>query len=825
MIISLNWIKKYVDVNSDIEELQDLIGSRLVEVESVKNLSEIYKDVIIVKVVKASPLAGSDHLNVVLIDDGGKIHNVDRDGDNLVQVVCGAPNVREGMFAAWLPPESAVPETYGTKDEFKLSKKPLRGVMSNGMLASAKELDLYDDHTGIIEIDKDVKAGDSFREAYELDDFLFDIENKSLTHRPDAFGMIGFAREIAGIQGAAFRSPDFMKVEYKHYEALDTSKLPKVFIDNDDLSAQYSAVVLSGADSSRKSPIEIQTYLARIGMRPINAPVDVTNYLMMATGQPLHTFDYDKLVALNGGKPEIHVRSGKKGEKLILLDDREIEVTPEDIIISAGEVAIGLAGGMGCKNTAIDENTKNILLESATFNLYNLRATQMRHGIFSEAITRFTKGQPSSLCLPVLHEAVKLLEDWSGAKAISDVAVAKGKDDSNQPVAVSTSKINQVLGTLLEKSEIIKLLNNVEFVIKDNGDVIEATAPYWRSDIHIAEDVIEEVGRLYGFDNIIPTLPLRKVTPTPPAEFDIFRNKMRLILKSAGANEVYQYSFVHGDLLNKNNQDTNNSYRIINALSPELQYYRQSLVPGLLSLVHPNIKQGYEEFGIYEINKIHSKDLGLNSERVPVESDSVGFVISSKKNKQGASYYSAKTILDYLMQQLGVRYEVIPMTDKDKSPEYAPFEPRRSGKIISGKITLGVIGEFTSNVISSNKLSENTAGFEINTRELYGSMSKIGSSYRAISKYPKTSRDVCLQVDVNTNFSQIMKILSSGVNEELETNISAVDVYSPEGSEKKNITVSITFEPLNKTLTSAEVNDMLAKILNKVVTELGAKII
>lgn len=826
MIISLNWIKKYVDIDCDIESLKELIGSRLVEVESLKDLSQIYKDVIVVKIVKAKPLEDSDHLNVVLVDDGGKIQNVERDKESLVQIVCGAPNVREGMFAAWLPPESIVPETYGTKDEFKLSKKPLRGFMSNGMLASAKELNLYDDHSGIFEIDKDVQAGDSFSDVYELNDYLFDIENKSLTHRPDAFGMIGFAREIAGIQGLSFKTPEFLKSNEKHYETSEASMLPKVFIDDQKLSAQYSAVVLSGADSSRRSPIEIQTYLSRIGMRPINAPVDVTNYLMMATGQPLHTFDYEKLVSLSGGKPEIHVRSGKRGEKLVLLDDREIEVTPEDIIISAGETAIGLAGGMGCKNTAVDEGTKNILLESATFNLYNLRATQMRHGIFSEAITRFTKGQPSSLCLPVLHEAVRLLEEWSGAKAVSDVACVKGNDDINKTVSVSVSKINQVLGTLLEKSEIVKILENVEFVVKNNGDLLEVLAPYWRADIHIEEDIIEEVGRLYGFDNIVPTLPVRRVKSTAPSEFDVFRNKIRLALKAAGANEAYQYSFVHGDLLKKSYQEQANSYRIVNALSPELQFYRQSIVPSLLSLIHPNSKQGYDSFAVFELNKVHSKSDGLDEENVPIEKDSLGFVITNKKSSTGASYYAAKTILDFMMNQLGIEYAVQSIDKQDTSPEISPFELKRSGKIVYGDKTIGFIGEFKGGVAAANKLSKNTSGFEIDTRNLFGVVSKIGSNYKPLSKYPKTSRDICFQVDKTVQYEQIIKALNSeNFSSAADITVSAVDFYLPEDSDHKNITINITFEPKNKTLTSSEANELSSSLIENVVKDLGAKVI
>jgi len=207
MIISVNWLKKFTDIDVSIEELASLIGERLVEIEEVVHIGDKYKDVIVAKVVECAPLEGSDHLNVTKIDDGGVAKDVERDENGLVQVVCGAPNVKAGMFVAWLAPNTVVPETYGSAEPFVLGAKSLRGVMSNGMLASARELDLYDDHSGILEIDKDTKPGASFAELYELDDYLLDIENKSLTHRPDTFGVIGFARQVAGIQGKEFNTP------------------------------------------------------------------------------------------------------------------------------------------------------------------------------------------------------------------------------------------------------------------------------------------------------------------------------------------------------------------------------------------------------------------------------------------------------------------------------------------------------------------------------------------------------------------------------------------------------------------------------------------
>lgn len=812
MIISLNWLKKYTKIEKSIDELKLLIDSRLVEVESIKDLKEKYKDVLIAKVISFEPLPNSKHLSLVHIDDGGVFKHVERDDKSLIQVVCGASNVRENMFVAWLPPESIVPISFGQVDEFKLSVKKILGQVSNGMLASAKELGLSEDHSGILEIHKTVKAGDSFTEVYELEDLLFEIENKSLTHRPDTFGIIGFAREVSAIQGIKFNTPNFMMDT--NYEKYSGEEKISIEINPQSLSSQYSAVVLSDADAKLESPDEVKNYLNKIGVRSINAIVDVTNYLMMLTGQPLHTFDYDKIKNLAGENPKITIRNAKNGEKTILIDGKELELTTQDIVIDAGGVVIGLAGAMGSKNTAVDKDTKNILLESATFSLYNLRSTQMRHGIFSEAITRFTKGQPSGLGLPVLYEAIKLLEKWSNARVVSEVFVAKGYDDSNKKINIDIEFINQTLGTLLEKKEIIKILENAEFNIIDKGGTIEVLAPFWRTDIKIAEDIVDEVGRVYGFDNITPSLPKRKITPIATPDLYDFKNKIRNHLKSVGANEMYLYSFVHGNTLSKNNQNADNSYKIINAISPELQYYRQNLVPSLLSTVYSNIKQGFDNFAIYEINKVHFKQHGLNKEKVPVEDEMIGFVFASKLSNSSAYYY-AKRYLNFICTNFNITYKLEGLVNDPKHPASMIFDPNRSAKIKSGSRLIGFIGEFMPEIIASNKLPKSTSGFEIDLEALFQSIDKNVKNYRQLSKYPKTSRDICFQVDAKLPYEELLSCLNK-VKDSLDiyTTVSLVDIYRPNESRTKNITVQIVYEPHNKTLTTDEANSISQKFID-----------
>jgi phenylalanyl-tRNA synthetase beta chain len=823
MIISLNWLKKFTDIDLPVDELATLVGARLVEIEKTIDFGVKFQGAVVAKIIECAPLENTDHLNVTKIDDGGVTKDVERDEKGLVTVVCGAPNVRAGLTVAWLPPGSTVPATFNDAEPFVLSAKNLRGTVSNGMLASAKELDLFDDHTGILELDESTKPGDTFEAAYELDDYLLDIENKSLTHRPDTFGIVGFAREIAGISGKSFQTPNFLKLDTTMPASKPTIETLTVTIDDPTLSDRYQAVVLSGAKQGAEAPLSIRTYLARSGVRPINGIVDITNMLMLASGQPLHAFDYDKLIALNNGHADIHVRAGRgEGDTLRLLDGRIVTLVPEDIVIANGDTAVALAGAMGGSATEIDEHTKNIIVESATFNLYNLRATQMRHGIFSEAITRFTKGQPAELTSPVLIEAARLATEWTGAVVASAVVDAYPGKHETTPISIAVEMINRVLGSNYSAQDVVKTLRNVEFIIEEQEGIVNVTAPYWRQDIHIAEDVIEEVGRLNGFDTITPTLPARDFTAVMPASLDIFKTKIRKLLVRAGANEVLTYSFVHGDVLVKSQLSADNSYRITNAISPDLQYYRQSLTPSLLGLIHPNIKQGYGPFAIFEINKAHPKSLGLSDENVPIESDMLAFVVASKKVPTQAPYYQAKRFVAFLVSSLGLNVSYALIESEDDS-YMQPFEPKRSAVIteVSTGRLIGIVGEYKRSVERGFKLPSSAAGFELNIAALGAAYAEVTSNYTPLSRFPSVERDICFQSDVALSYGTLIDAVRTGLSEsQLNTTIAPVDIYQAEGSATKNTTIRITLNSEQNTLTSEDVT----QVINMMVTGVSAKL-
>lgn len=829
MIISLNWLKQFIDIDMSIDELKELIGARLVEVESVEYIGEKYKDALIVKAVDAKKIEGSDHLSLIKINDGGVLQEIERDENGYIQVVCGAPNIKTGQTVVWLPPESIVPETFNEIEPFRLGIRKIRGQASYGMIASAKELAISDDHQGILVLDDRLVPGTSFSAYLELDDYLLNIENKSLTNRPDCFGVIGFAREVSAITGQRFASPNWLLDYSKKSVIINTETEIEVDIKDSNLCPRYMAVAMAAVDGTIKSPLKIQSFLSRVGIRPISAIVDVTNYLMMLTGQPLHAFDYDKVLKLNNKKAKINVRQGVEGEKLELLSGKAVTVAEGDIVIATDKSAIGLAGAMGGANSEIDENTKRIIIESASFNLYNLRSTQMRHGIFSEAITRFTKGQSPEIAEPVMNMAIKLMTEWAGAVQISDVSDSYPKKFICSKVTTSASEINSILGSDYSEETIVETLKNIEFIAELINNQIFIQAPYWRSDIHISEDVIEDVGRLNGFDNIAPSLPRRDFVAVYPNSFDEFRVMTKKALVRSGANEVLTYSFTHGDVIAKALQDTQNSYRLVNSISPDLQYYRQTLMPSLLGLVNMNIKQGISEFALVEFNKVHQKKFGLNNENVPNEKDFLAAVYASKVPKNGASFYQVKNMLDFVFNQINLELDYEELTEADfEDVSVLPFEVKKSAKITSrhNSAIIGYVGEYKKSVAKAFKLPDYSAGFEINMRLLFDLYNNSTKKYRPISRFPAIERDMCFQVVQDVNYARVKTAIEMAIKAlPYEVELSPVDIYSKDASISKNITVRIKIVSHDHTLTNDDANDVADVVKTAVIAETNASII
>ena len=821
MLISLNKIKQYVgSIPVSDEELVKLIGSRLVEVEGVMDMAEKYRGAYLAKVVTCEDISGT-HLHLCQIDAGPELNQKFSTLDSgLVQIVCGAPNVRAGIIAVWLTPGSIVPDTFGGEN-FMLGSRKLRGYESFGMLAGPDELGLSSNHKYIAEVDESLGCpGQALADVFDLNDKILDIENKSLTHRPDTFGLIGFAREVSGILGQKFSEP----VSFD--QAIDKiSDEITIEIADQKLCPRYSACLINVSDLNLANPVSPEfsdlypmtkdsVLLAKSGINSVSPIVDATNLTMLELGQPLHAFDYDKFVKIGGlDHAKIIVRAARTGESLTLLDGKTIELNTNDIVIASNDIPVALAGAMGGESTKIDASTTRILLESATFSLYNLRKTQMAHGIFSEAITRFTKGQPALNTIPAIKDCLTKLDVKSGAEL--RFADSLKQNLSEIQVAVKVSEINQLLGSNYDEALMVQTLENVGFKVISDSEKLFVTAPLWRTDIHIKEDIIEEVGRLLGFDNLPLSLPSRPfIGAEKNAMFELKTTLRNLLSLELGLHEVLTYSFISKKLLERVGENTEDAYEITNSISPELQLFRTSITPSLLEKVRENQKAGFADFSLYEMNQITRKSLGLNADQTPKMQHHLAVVST-------ADYYYSKQILENLADKLGLNFEIQAFSDGEDS---GYFEPKRAAKILLSGTQIGCLGELKNSVKTALKLKE-VSSLELDLESLLGQKA-TDKRIKEFSRFPAVNRDLTVKISEEKPFAlvenaifEVLKIQPS-----LIFHLTATSIYQAEGADTKNLSFHLNFASTEKTLLSEEISAIMNSI-NQSLEKIGGEII
>ena len=844
MKVSLNIVKSLVNFElPPVDELVARVNVQLGSVEKVIDLGAQYKDARIVHVVQCEPHPNADRLHVCLIDDGGAVANIPRDDKGYVQVVCGAPNVHADMWAVWLPPNSTVPASFADAEPFVLGARKLRGVLSQGMLAAADELAIGTDHDGIVEISgRDMpkgavlRAGDSFAQVFGLDDVVLDIENKMFTHRPDCFGQLGVAREISGIFGQAFTSPDWYRVAQKF---ADGSGLKlDVYNDIPDLVPRFMAVAVKNV-AVQPSPLWLQCQLVAMGGKPINNIVDATNYIMLMTAQPTHAYDYDKLC---GGK--LGARMAREGETIALLNGKTYTLGTDDIVIADGERAVALGGIMGGADTEVSSDTNNVVLECASFDMYAVRKTAMRHGVFTDALSRFNKGQSPLQNAPVLKRLMGMI----GGEQASEVHDKKQFSDEFDEyfagkytpanIDINSSFINQRLGLQLADSDIYTLLNNVE--VHSHGPEDELgymciQVPFWRTDIELKEDVVEEVGRLYDFGKLPRQLPQRSTKPALKNPRRELKRQIREQLSRAGANEALTYSFVHEHILKRAEQHADQAYKLSNALSPDLQYYRLSVLPSLLDKVHANIKAGHDEFCLFEIGKGHDVRLPHSEDGLPSEQTFVDAVYAAKKARASAPYYQVQRMAVRLLSSLGAQFELAPMaTENDDGKELsgvefevaAPFDRQRSAWILCGKERLGIVGEFKQAVRRNFKLPEYAAGFSINFDRLLA-QPRDEQAYRPLSRFPSTSRDVSLRAPRDVSYAELYHVVQAAVDEsagDITVTIEPRAIFQPANDRSiKTTTFRLRMTHYERTLTDADAKPIVDRVATMALAKLGAE--
>lgn len=813
MKVSVNWLKEFVDIDLSNKELVEKIGSQLGEVEETIDLAKKYEGIVIARVIECRKHPNADKLSLCKIDNG----------KGSVQVVCGAPNVREGQLVAWIPPGKIIPATFD-KDPFILEAREIRGEHSKGMLASGHELDINDDHSGIVALDKG-KPGDDFTKTYGLDDFIIDIENKMFTHRPDCFGLLGVAREVAGIQGDRFKSPDwYISSRQSPASSPKSNDLP-LEIKNElpELVPRFMGQVIENVEI-KPSPLEIQIKLKKAGIKPINNIVDITNYAMYLTGQPLHAYDYDKVSAKSSKTAVITIRHPKKGEKLELLGGKVIEPHSKAIMIATDKESIGIGGVIGGADTEVDARTKNIILECANFDLYSIRRTSMIHGLFTDAVTRFSKGQSPLQNAQIFSFAVDMISNQSGGKPTGDVRDLSKKLPQPKALQIDNEFVNSRLGLKLTAEKIVDILRNVEFKAEiTRGSVLILEPPFWRTDIEIKEDVVEEIGRLYGYDNLPLKLPKITASPAVVEEELQIKQWIRSRLSSLGGNEVLTYGFVHKDLLTDAGQDEKLAFKIKNALSPQLQYYRLSLMPSLIEKVHSNKKAGFDNFALFEIGKVHGKS-EVGDDGIPKELGRVAGVLTG-------DYFEAV----YFLKQLYPNSSEIIFEPPDKtilashkmaSAMLAPFSMKRSAVAFADGKPLGIVGEFKPEIYKKFKLPGRCAGFELFLSSVAKSSQARVSDYQPMSKYPSIDQDISLRTDLSLSYREIDFALKESLDKNSPDDVSAeircIDIFAKD-NKTKNTAFRITAESHKRTLTAEVMNSLLDKATLELEKKVNAK--
>lgn len=856
MRVSLRQIQQLIDSElPPVEELIDIINRQLGGVEDTYNIAKKYEGAVIVRVAACQKHPDADRLSIVQVDDRGKTDNVPRDDDGYVQVVCGAPNVHAGMTAVWLPPGSVVPASIDDDEPFRLEARKLRGVLSQGMLAAADELAIGHEHDGILEVKQsdlplgtsrlDDVIGQSFAKVFGLDDYVLEIENKMFTHRPDLFGQLGVAREISAIlqdnstlHDAAidkeFQNPSWYQELSEHTSFHDD--VINVFNDAVEKTPRLMIGLVKGVQVA-PSPLWLQCELIRLGARPVNTVVDVTNYVMLMTSQPVHAYDYAKIRGNTIG-----ARMATENEAITLLDGKQYTLSRNDIVIADAEGPVALAGIMGGYDSQVTTETTDIVIECANFDMYTVRRSSMRHGLFTDAVTRFTKGQ-SPLQVPYvmqfLLEQIQRVAGGQQERDLYDVPSPEGRFNDvpyHQDITVSVKFINDRLGSQLSSTEVETLLRRTNIASRvlsdDQPDVRVFTPPFWRTDIEIAEDIVEEVGRLYGFERLPQNLPQRSIAPAPRNTVFDLQTAVRERLSRQGANEVLGYSFISKKTVVGANQDAADTYTIINSLSPDLQLYRLTLTPSLLEKVYPNIRGGHDEFALYEIGKGHQKSHGLNSEGVPNENSYVALTYAARHKKEGAAYYYAKQLVDELLSSLriAVKYVELAETDHINTALTAPFDPERTAIILSvatGEV-VGVVGEYAQSVKSHFKLPDHSSGFELDQAALERQWvsANMTSHYIPLSRFPSVERDVCFEVEASARYGFLEDVIGEELGRlPVTVTIRPVDIFQPEDAAKKRITLRFTFNSYEKTLTSEEVADWLLTINQRVIDKCGATVI
>jgi phenylalanyl-tRNA synthetase beta chain len=798
MKISLNWIKQYVSTDLPVKEIAKRLTMAGLEVEAMHVIGGDWEGIVTGQITAVNRHPNADRLTLLDIELGNRKENV----------VCGATNVAVGAKIAYAPIGAKLIDPHNNQPTV-LKPAKIRGVVSSGMACSEKELGISEQHEGILILPADTSIGIPLTDL--LGDVIFTIE--VTPNRPDCLSVTGIAREVALLTGSSFKLP-----EDKYEESgAPIEKQVTVEILDVDLCPRYCASLITGIKIG-ESPEWLKKSLASYGMRPINNIVDVTNFVMLEYGQPLHSFDYEKIA----GKGII-VRRANSGEKLTSLDGIERQLTRDMLVIADKESAVALAGIMGGANSEVTENTTSILLESASFKPSSIRYTGRGLGMPSEACIRFERGISPELTIPALKRATQLIVELGKGQAAKGIIDAYPGKIEKKPIKITTADVKRILGIEFSVKQITDALTaeGCECRTDAHKSEIAVIAPYWRSDFNLQVDVIEEIVRVIGYESIPETLLSQPIPKHHPLPIVGLRSRIRNMMVGYGFQELVTYAYISLDSLSKLSPDSRMPdlipMRLMNPMSSDYEYMRTSLRPNLLSAV--TINKAYTEDGLrlFELGKVYLPKEG----NLPDEIDMLCGVICGKRNPgwwQGESdkvdFFDAKGVVESLLTRLNIDAHFEKSSDES-------LHPGMQACIIAGDKKIGLVGEVHPAVMGHFELNETVYLFELNVPDL---LPYIGQrQYQPIPKFPAIVRDMALVLEANVSNQQIMDIFKGF---SLITQVMLFDVYVggqiPAG--KKQLAYRLTYQSPTRTFTDEEVNRIQQQVLKKLSSELGASL-
>ena len=803
MRVPLSWLKEYVDILVPVDELARRLTMGGVEVGDVE-VTGGWTNCFVGRVTAVEPHPNADRLTLCTVDIGAEE----------MRVVCGAPNVAQGQRIAFAKVGANLFNTHSGKSE-PLKAARIRGVVSEGMICSERELEIGEDHDGILVLPEDAPVGTPLSDY--MGDQVLDLE---LTpNRADCLSVLGVAHEVAALTGAAVHEADISYPE----EGGPIEDMVAVEVPGSDLCPRYTGSLITGVKIG-PSPQWLQDRLLKAGMRPINNVVDVTNYVMLEYNQPLHAFDYDTL-----GDRKVVVRQARPGEVLVTLDGAERKLAETMLVIADARDAVGLGGVIGGARSEMTAGTTAVFLESATFDPTNNRRTAQTLGLSTEATLRFEKGLRPELAPIALRRATQLILQVAGgtaARGIIDVFPARDRS-ANPTVTLTMGRLLKVLGVDLPQERVESVFSSLGLAWQrtsepGTGPAIQVQVPYWRNDINLEDDLVEEVARIVGYDEIPTTMLSTPIPLSQPQPLRELKERVNDLLVGCGMQEIITYTVTSMDQLERSRalEDNPVPLKLANPMSSEQEYLRTTLLGGLLSVLAANRQHEPGPIGIYEAGRVYLPREG----DLPEEREMVAGVLSGPlPNPQGGSmdpylgFFDAKGTVESLLGELGVAAGF-------ESGLVPAMHPGRCARVAAQGLVLGTVGEVHPAVVREFGLEEGpVAVFELNLANLLQVLPVRQQRYKPVGRYPSAIRDLAVVLDLDVPAGKVREIIGK---QPLVSRLSLFDVYVGDGisTGKRSLAYHIHFQAADRTLGAEEVSRALQAILRSLEREVGAEL-